>query len=384
MKLSTPGYRVAVVGAASLLGKELLAVLEERKFPVSRLVTLGAGDVEPDLPILDLGAGLENLNPDPAQVGLDRAEQRAAEEDVDFAFLVGRPTQAPSFLSATSGPGEPAAPVIIDLGGSRADRAGVAAQDAVLRAPFLERELSSIPIRRVPGTADSAAGPEHVQRYISAHPAAIVLGSLLVRLGARFPVRSAVAQILCPASESGPRGIEELQKQTLNLLSFQKVPQVVFGAQLAFNVLPRLGRARRGRSEPYRDDLTDLEGRIRTQLRALFLGRIPLPALRVIQVPVFYSLTVSLYVETEQPVDPQLVAEALAGGRVQVRRFRDPAPSQIDVTGTSDILTDAITADAGHPAGIWLWAAADDLRLAAVNAVEIAESVKAQSLLPRH
>ena len=385
MKLSTPSYRVAVVGAASLLGKELLAVLEERKFPVSRLVTLGAGDIEPELPILDLGAGLESLNPDPAQVELDRAEQRAAEEDVDFAFLAGRSKQVSSFLSSTGGPGEPAAPVIIDLGGSRAaDRAEAAPQDAVLRAPFLERELSSIPIRSVPGTADPAAGSGRLQRYISAHPAAIVIGSLLVRLGARFPVRSAVAQILCPASESGPRGIEELQKQTLNLLSFQKVPQAVFGAQLAFNVLPRLGRARRGGSEPYRDDLTDLEGRIRAQLRAFFLGRIPLPALRVMQVPVFYSLTVSLYVETEQPVDPQLVAEALAGGRVQVRRFRDPAPSQIDVTGTSDILTDAITADGGQPAGIWLWATADNLRLAAVNAVEIAESVKEQGPLPRH
>ena len=49
------GFRVAVVGSASLLGKELLAVLKERRFPITRLVTPDALDeAEPDLPVLDL------------------------------------------------------------------------------------------------------------------------------------------------------------------------------------------------------------------------------------------------------------------------------------------------------------------------------------------
>jgi hypothetical protein len=45
------------------------------------------------------------------------------------------------------------------------------------------------------------------------------------------------------------------------------------------------------------------------------------------------------------------------------------------VTGQSGILLDAISIDGGHPAGLWIWAAVDDLRLAAENAVEIAESL---------
>ena len=58
MKRDAQGYRVAVVGASSLLGKELLTVLEERGFPVARLITLGPGEEEPELPIVDLDGNL--------------------------------------------------------------------------------------------------------------------------------------------------------------------------------------------------------------------------------------------------------------------------------------------------------------------------------------
>ena len=54
MKPAVRGKRVAVIGASSLLGKELLNVLEERKFPVSRLVTFEDDEDEQALPIVDL------------------------------------------------------------------------------------------------------------------------------------------------------------------------------------------------------------------------------------------------------------------------------------------------------------------------------------------
>ena len=364
MKRDAQGYRVAVVGASSLLGKELLTVLEERGFPVARLITLGAGEEEPDLPIVDLDGNLAAQ--DQAQAVLERAEVMAREAEVDFAFLAGRLIRPPSFLSS---PDRPERQVVIDLGEAAS---GGQTEAGVLSVPFLDREVFS------------NGGLRESKRFVSVHPAAIILSSLLLRLAARFPLRTAVAQVFGPASEIGPRAIEELQRQTINLLSFQKIPESVFGAQLAFNLLPRLGRARRAESR-YRDDLTDLEGRIRTQLRVYLANRAPLPALRVIQVPVFYSLTVSLYVETAEAARLESVERALGGDRIRVRRFSDQAPSQVDVTGTSDILVDAITADAERPAGLWLWATADNLRLAAVNAVEIAEWVKERPPLPpRH
>jgi len=372
MKLSTPGYRVAVSGASSLLGKELLTVLEERKFPVSQLMTPGrdaTSEEDLDLPILDLVGGHHEESEEVARAAV--AATVPDENQADIVFHASRGVRPPA-SPAVPGRDEP---VVIELGGdlvSAAAEGPVRAPDEVLSIPFLDREL----------------GPEHrvsaARRYVSAHPGAIIIGSVLLRLGARFPIRAATAQMFGPASESGPKGIEELQKQTLNLLSFQKIPQAVFGAQLAFNLLPRLGRTRRGGPAVYRDDLTDLDSRVRNHLRTYLAGRAPLPALRVVQAPVFYSMTVSLYVEIEQAVDLPSVTQALTGGRVQVVRLSDQAPSQIDVAGTENIVVDALAADADHPTGVWIWASGDNLRLAAVNAVEIAESLNEQGLPPSH
>jgi aspartate-semialdehyde dehydrogenase len=197
----------------------------------------------------------------------------------------------------------------------------------------------------------------------------MVISGLLLRLAARFPLKTAVAQVFTSASESGSRGIEELQNQTVSLLSFQKISHKVFGAQLAFNLLSRLGCSATG-------EVARLETRLRRQLGAYLGERVPRPALRLFQVPVFYSMGVSLYVETDQPVSPEAVAAAVSCERVKVRRSTLDAPTQIEVTGSSDILVDSISRDAEHPNGLWLWAVADNLHLAAANAVELAASLR--------
>jgi len=204
---------------------------------------------------------------------------------------------------------------------------------------------------------------------VSAHPAVIVISSLLLRLAARFPLKTAVAQVFSSASESGARGVEELQRQTANILTFQKVPDKVFGSQLAFNLLPRLGRSGKG-------EMAGLESRLRRQLHQYLGGRVPVPALRLLTVPVFYSVGVSLYVETVEPLTTEAATAALAGERIKVRQSNLDAPTPVEVTGSSDILVDSISIDAEHPNGLWLWAVADNLHLAASNAVELAASLR--------
>ena len=73
MKPAASGKRVAVIGASSLLGKELLNVLEERKFPVSRLVTFEDDEDEQALPIVDL---------------TERSQTIVAEEDLQEEILL--------------------------------------------------------------------------------------------------------------------------------------------------------------------------------------------------------------------------------------------------------------------------------------------------------
>ncbi len=353
MKPQKEGYRVAIVGASSLLGKELLGILEEQHFPVSRLVTFEAEDEEPDLPIVDL-----------RESSMTTIEDREVSPgELDFAFLAGPVRSLPAFLKAIEGSqgnfGDHAPCTVIDLVGE-GEIAGVGTAKS-LSVPSLNQRFP-------------AYGGEQGEAtfYISPHPAVIVLSMLLLRLQSRHPLQTAVAQVFSSVSESGSRGIEELQKQTVNLLSFQKVPQQVFGAQLAFNLLPRLGQGGTG-------ELAGLENRLRHQLRQCLGNRAPLPALRVFQTAVFHSLGVSLYVETREVVEPESLAAALAGDRVRVRRASQGAPSQVEVTGSDEILVDSVTADAAHPTGVWLWAVADNLRLAALNALEIAVGLRSRA-----
>jgi aspartate-semialdehyde dehydrogenase len=88
---------------------------------------------------------------------------------------------------------------------------------------------------------------------------------------------------------------------------------------------------------------------------------------------------VSLYIETAEPVTTEAATAALAGERIKVRRSTLDAPTQVEVTGSSDILVDRISIDAEHPNGLWLWAVADNLHLAATNAVELAASLREQA-----
>lgn len=350
MKPGKEGYRIAVLGASSLLGKELVAVLEQGKFPVSRVLTFEADEDEPELPIIDLNHASASTVED-GQISAD---------ELDFAFLAGRVRNLPAFLSSWQQQESDARCLVIDVLG---EGLGVGSDtenvpEGLVSVPFLDRRFPT------PGV-HSAAGRLHV----SAHPAVIVISSLLLRLAARFPLKAAVAQVFTPASECGSRGVEELQKQTVNILSFQKIPHQTFGAQLAFNLLSRLGKSGTG-------EMAALESRLRRQLRHYLGERVPRPALRLFQVPVFYSVGVSLFIETPEPVTTEAATAALAGERIKVRRSTHDAPTQVEVTGSSDILVDSISTDDERQNGLWLWAVADNLHLAATNAVELAASLR--------
>ena len=348
------GSRVAVVGASTLLGKELLAVLGERRFPFLQLLKIEVENPEaaaPETPILDLS---DETVP-------ELSGDAMTDADLDFVFLATRPHPWPSSLESVT-KADKGPTVVIDLTGTGHEE--LAAREWLLSVPSLQGDKLAYWTK---GETPFIA---------SAHPAAIVIGSLLLRLAAHFPIKAATVQVLSPASEIGPRGIEELQKQTVNLLSFQKIPTTTFGAQLAFNLLPRLSRARRGGTMPSHDALVDIEARIRGELRRYLDGRIPLPAVRLIQAPVFYSLAFSFYIETVQPASPAAVGHVLAGDRVVVRRSTETAPSPAEATETSDILVDGVHSDSASESGLWIWAAADNMRLAATNAVEIAESLR--------
>jgi aspartate-semialdehyde dehydrogenase len=363
MKSPGQGYSVGVAGASSLLGKELLAVLKERNFPAARLISSEDEEAEPDMPVVDLREGFQ-----PAILDEDFDD---ADFDVVFvAAPVGPADKKPgagtktSFLRSSERLSHAGHSTVIDLGGALEGQPGGA-----VSVPFLERsgDLSG-----------KSSARDRPRFHISAHPAAIVLSALLLRLAARLALTSAVAEVFVPASEIGPLAVDELQRQTSSLLTFQKIPQAIFGRQLAFNLLPRFGNPKTKDTR-----LAGIESRLHWELEALLAGSTALPAVRVIQAAVFHSVALSLYVETREPAGVAALEEALKGDRITIARHREPAPSQADSSGSEEILVDAVARDASRPNGAWIWAVADNLRLAATNAAEIAEAALAAAHVPR-
>ena len=338
-------YRVAMAGASTLLGKEILNVLKERSFPTSGVVELKPEEQQPEIPILDLEGGVLPVREDEPEQG-----------PYDFVFLAPAPSAEGTRSRRTeqfAGPASKQSTFVIDTAHATPEP-----ESAVVSIPFLDQSFE--PLARAAGSG--------VRFFISPHIAAIALSDLIVPLARRIKIERVIAQVFNSASELGPKAIEELQKQTTSLLSFQQMPREVFDAQLAFNLAPRLGRKARG-------SIASQEVRIRSELKQTLKGRAPLPSVRLIQVPMFYSLAFSLYVQAASHVTAAQIEEALAGDRVRLLRASQAVPSPAEVQGSATILVDPIVLDEDQQGGFWLWAIADNLRLAAENAVEIAENL---------
>lgn len=349
MIVGRPGYRVGLAGASSLLGQEILRVLKDRGFPVARLSKFDAEPEEPDLPVLDLSGQVdfEETAEAPEPGGLDLlvfAVPARAMDESGLASFVEKTLETSGFHQAATGQSHVR---VIDADG---------AMDGRITIPALEKA------RRV------SPEPSSSTVFVSPHAATIVLSSILLRLADRFGVKSCVAQVFLPASEMGPRGIEELQRQAVNLLSFQKIPQKVFGAQLAFNLLARLPGKHAAR-------ISRVESRIRRELHEYLSSRAVASALHFCHAAVFYSLAFSIFVELADKPAADAVSAALAGERVTIHKRSEAAPNQVEAAGSGEILVDAITTDPDRPDGFWIWATVDNIRLAAENAIDIAESL---------
>jgi aspartate-semialdehyde dehydrogenase len=114
--------------------------------------------------------------------------------------------------------------------------------------------------------------------------------------------------------------------------------------------------------------------RIRTHYGQIARGA-PELSLQVLQAPVFHGHGFSVYLEMEKPVSVADLSEALAGEHVVVSSAED-LPTSVSAAGQGDVLV-AVSPDANHKNGVWLWATTDNLRVAALSAVECAETMTA-------
>jgi aspartate-semialdehyde dehydrogenase len=167
-----------------------------------------------------------------------------------------------------------------------------------------------------------------------------------------------------PASEHGKPGLDELHTQTVHLLSFQSLPTEVFDTQLAFNLLPRYG-------EESKLSLAAVERRILAHFEKITAGSLPVPSLMLVQAPTFHSYCFSIYIEAHKMTSAKELGRALNGGMVSVTEGAGDAPTNISVAGQDQVLVE-VRKDPGQEKGWWLWAASDNLRIAALTAVDCA------------
>jgi aspartate-semialdehyde dehydrogenase len=329
--------RVAIVGASSLRGKELKQTLEDRNFPAADVVLLDESF---------LAGTLTEAAGEPTFI---RNLEEDSFEGVRFAFFAGSEMDAERNWAAARNSGAS----VIDLTGAAA-----AEPSAVTRIPSLARTLPS----PGPDTWDDRA-----QLFYSPPSPAIIACTVAAALGT-FNPKGIVLLLFPPVSERDQAGIEELESQTANLLSFRPIEHPVFGAQVAFNLLSENG-------ESSRPNLAAARTSIARDVAAYLGDRVRVPAIQLVQAPVFYGYAFAAYAEFGSLQPSEQLEAAFSNLGVRVSAPGEAPPSNVSVAGEGQIHLARIQSDRNVAGGVWLWGVADNLRLATTNAVRIAEEL---------
>lgn len=335
-------YRIAIVGAASLCGKELNETLSESSFSGASFV------------LMDDESALGQIESVGDEITFVQRIEANSFEHADFVFFCGTEDVTLKHWKA----GVRAGASIVDLSYALEAEKGV-----LVRSPWVRDEMSD--------TAPPQAPDLHTPGIVPAHPVAVSLALLLLRLGRLGSVHSAWASILEPSSEYGRAAMDELHQQTVSLLSFQNLPKAIYDAQLAFNLLPSLG-------EDAKINLGVSEARIRRHYALLSGGRLPAVNVQLVHAPVFHGHSFSLAVEFEQSFTVEQIEQALSGDHVEIMLGDADPPSNLSSAGQDDVLIRVRTADGlDRPTPrFWMWGALDNLKITALNAVACASELR--------
>jgi aspartate-semialdehyde dehydrogenase len=325
--------RIVIAGASSLLGSELKTVLEESRF---------AGW---DLRLVDEELAVGTLT----KAGGEPVVIQSVEEDTfqgaRYAFLAG----STGFSKKCVGPAKEAGATIIDF-----SRASLSDPDA---APWFPR-IEAL-------TGKSVGKNSRTYCVFSAAGTAIAMLALALR---RAGLQRLVTVVFHPVSEAGREGIEELETQTSQLLSFQSIGSPVFGTQAAFNLLPRYG----GES---RQDLHRSLLQIRAEVSAALgdaaeNGKITVD---LVHAPVFYGMVFSACADLDAETELAGLTEACKEGGFLLAPASEAGPSNVSVAGETGVFLRAPEQDVCRQSAWWFWGAADNLRLPAWSGCKLAE-----------
>jgi aspartate-semialdehyde dehydrogenase len=275
-------------------------------------------------------------------------------ERIDFVFFAGEAVTTKKHWQDARRAGASIVDLTYALEGER---------DVLILAPWIAEGFA--------GSAVEKHLDLNTPAVVPAHPVSVMIGLIAARLRAKFELKSIAATVMEPASEYGRAAMDELHQQTVNLLSFQALPRDQYDAQVAFNLLPELGSAAKVR-------LKTTELRIRRHYAGITDGLLPQPALQLLQAPVFHGYVVSMLVEIENSATVDQVKGAIAGDHVDVVSGDADAPSNLSAAGQQNILAQVRKDSDAETTGsrFWIWMAADNLKLSALNAIACAAELR--------
>jgi aspartate-semialdehyde dehydrogenase len=333
-------YKIALAGASSLLAKELKECLSESPLAGANFV------------LLDTEEAQGQLDQVGDEVTVVQALAENSFEGVDFTFFAGSEEMTQKYWRNALKAGS----TVLDLTGALEGEPGV-----LVRAPWVSSG----------GNGSAVTSPDLLTRaVVPANAAAVALALMMDRLQDVAEVRFMTATVLQPASEYGKEGLDELHQQTVSLLSFQTMPQAVFDTQAAYNTLASFG-------ENATANLAKAEAKVRRHYALLGGDRLPELRLQLIHAPVFHGQTFSICVELEAAIPLATIEDALGGDHLDLVLEETDSPSNLAAAGQNDVLIwlkpePPVDRLSGETRRFWLWAASDNLRLAAQNAVECA------------
>ena len=328
-------YRVAVVGATGNVGREILQILNERRFPVSDVVAL--------------------------------ASQRSVGRQVSFGdddVLDIRDLATFDFTSTDIVLSSPGAKVSADYV-PRATRQGAVVIDNTSQF----RMDPDVPLVVPEVNPDAIAG--YTRRNIIANPNCSTIQMLvaLKPLHDLARIRRIVVATYQSTSGGGKDAMDELFNQTRAIYVNDQVERRVFTKQIAFNVIPHIDKF-------MEDGSTKEEWKMVVETKKILDPTIKVAA-TCVRVPVFIGHAEAVNLEFENPISAEDARSALrrAPGVTVIDHQADEGyVTPVEAAGDDPVFVSRIREDISVENGLSLWVVSDNLRKgAALNAVQIAE-----------
>jgi aspartate-semialdehyde dehydrogenase len=329
--LARPSNRIIIAGASSLLGTELRKLLGEGRF---------AGG---DFSLVDEPIAVGTLTEAGGEPAVILPVEEGSFDGAACIFFAG----SGDFTRRNLPEAVKTGAKLIDLSGAVAENEGTVAWFPKLdwlRGREFDTDAKVFAVPSVIATA--AAG----------------LALALSRTGLRRIMLIGFE----PVSEAGRPGIEELESQTGQLLSFQGVGQPVFDTQVAFNMLDRFGPASSHKLNLIRD-------RVRAEVRACVNGKSAMPAVQVVHAPVFYGSAFSATGVFEPGSSVETIVQACVDSGFTMPVEAGAGPNNVSVADEKSIHLSVPEQDVFNPETWWFWGAGDNIHLPAANAVKLAE-----------